>query len=72
MQQQHAGGEANLVIPDLNSVPFLGMGGKTLLTYGLIVCAAGLLFALLIYSRLKRMPVHTSMRRFTLCQTVSP
>src|SRR6185436_12883268 len=63
--QQHAGGEANLVIPDLNSVQFLGMGGKTLLAYGLIVCAAGLLFALIIYSRLKRMPVHTSMREIS-------
>jgi K(+)-stimulated pyrophosphate-energized sodium pump len=61
LQQQHAGGEANLVIPDLNSVHFLGMGGKSLLMYGLIVCAAGLLFALIIYSRLKRMPVHKSM-----------
>jgi len=59
--QQHAGGEANLVIPDLNSVQFLGMGGKSLLMYGLIVCAAGLLFALIIYGRLKRMPVHKSM-----------
>jgi K(+)-stimulated pyrophosphate-energized sodium pump len=61
LQQQHAGGEANLVIPDLNSVQFLGMGGKSLLMYGLIVCAAGLLFALLIYGRLKRLPVHASM-----------
>ena len=61
LQQQHAGGEANLVIPDLNSVQFLGMGGKSLLMYGLIVCAAGLLFALIIYGRLKRLPVHKSM-----------
>src|SRR3954466_16004393 len=63
--QQHAGGEANLVIPDLNSVQFLGMGGKSLLLYGLIVCAAGLLFALLMYGRLKRMPVHASMREIS-------
>jgi K(+)-stimulated pyrophosphate-energized sodium pump len=61
LQQQHTGGEANLVIPDLNSVQFLGIGGKTLLMYGLIICAAGLLFALIIYSRLKRLPVHASM-----------
>src|SRR5687767_3716528 len=61
LQQQHAGGEANLVIPDLNSVQFLGMGGKTLLMYGLIICVAGLLFALTIYGRLKRLPVHKSM-----------
>jgi K(+)-stimulated pyrophosphate-energized sodium pump len=59
--QQHAGGEANLLIPDLNTVQFLGVGGKSLLSFGLIVCAAGLLFALLIYGRLKRMPVHASM-----------
>jgi K(+)-stimulated pyrophosphate-energized sodium pump len=65
MQQHQPGGEANLVIPDLNSVQFLGMGGKTLLSYGLIVCVAGLLFALTIYSRLKRMPVHSSMREIS-------
>ncbi|MEX2153408.1 MAG: sodium-translocating pyrophosphatase [Gemmatimonadaceae bacterium] len=63
--QQRAGGEANLVIPDLNTVQFLGMGGKTLLSYGLIVCAAGLLFALIIYGRLKRLPVHSSMREIS-------
>lgn len=61
MQQHQPGGEANLVIPDLNSVQFLGMGGKTLLMWGLLVCAAGLIFALMIYSRLKRLPVHSSM-----------
>ena len=62
LQQQHAGGEANLLIPDLNSVPFLGgIGGRSLLVYGLLVCAVGLVFALIIYGRLKRMPVHASM-----------
>ncbi len=55
------GGEANLVIPDLSSVSFLGMPGSTLLMLGLIVCAAGLLFGLVIYSQLKKMPVHASM-----------
>src|SRR5687767_5145763 len=65
MQQHQPGGEANLVIPDLNSVQFLGMGGKTLLTWGLLICAAGLLFALIIYSRLKRLPVHVSMREIS-------
>src|SRR5688500_11922653 len=61
MQQHQPGGEANLVIPDLNSVQFLGMGGKTLLMWGLLVCGAGLVFALLIYGRLRRLPVHSSM-----------
>ena len=65
MQQHQPGGEANLVIPDLNSVDFLGMGGGTLLSWGLLVCGAGLLFALIIYGRLRRLPVHASMREIS-------
>ncbi|HEX2722014.1 MAG TPA: sodium-translocating pyrophosphatase, partial [Gemmatimonadaceae bacterium] len=62
LQVEHRpGGEANLIIPDLGSVSFLGMPGSTLLMLGLIVCAAGLLFGLVIYGQLKRMPVHRSM-----------
>jgi K(+)-stimulated pyrophosphate-energized sodium pump len=60
--QQAAGGEANLVIPNLNSVTFLGIPGGTLLIGGLVVCALGLLFGLAIYTRLKNMAVHESMR----------
>ena len=59
---QRPGGEANLLIPDLRSVEFFGMPGHTLLMFGLIVCAAGLLFGLVIYGQLKRLPVHESMR----------
>jgi K(+)-stimulated pyrophosphate-energized sodium pump len=56
------GGEANLVLPDLNQATFLGgIGGKTLLMFGLIVCALGLIFGMTIYTRLKNMPVHKSM-----------
>jgi len=61
----HAGGgEASLRIPDLNSVQFLSRGipGHTLLLNGLVVCALGLLFGLVIYGQLKRLPVHTAMR----------
>jgi K(+)-stimulated pyrophosphate-energized sodium pump len=60
--QQAAGGEANLVIPNLNSVSFLGIPGGTLLIGGLAVCALGLLFGLAIYTSLKNMAVHASMR----------
>ena len=56
-----AGGEANLVIPDLDQVEFLGIPGRTLLMSGLVVCALGLLFGLVIYGQLKRLPVHQSM-----------
>ena len=59
---RHAGGEANLVIPDLSTVSFLGINGHTLLMSGLIVCAFGLLFGLVIYNRLKHMAVHGTMR----------
>jgi K(+)-stimulated pyrophosphate-energized sodium pump len=57
-----AGGEANLVIPDLNSVTFLGVRGGSLLLGGLVVCVLGMLFGLAIYTRLKNMAVHKSMR----------
>src|SRR6476620_1775397 len=62
LQEAHrVGGEANLVIPDLSSVSFLGIPGRTLLMGGLVVCALGLLFGLVIYGQLKRMAVHKSM-----------
>src|SRR5438094_919931 len=54
-------GELNLVLPDFKSVMFLGMTGWNLLALGLIVCALGLVFGLIIYQQLKRMPVHKSM-----------
>jgi len=59
---QSAGGEANLVIPDLGSVQFMGMPGNKLLMGGLVICALGLLFGLVMYTRLKNMAVHASMR----------
>ncbi|MBV9147411.1 MAG: sodium/proton-translocating pyrophosphatase, partial [Acidobacteria bacterium] len=58
-------GEANLKIPDLSSVNFLGMNGHALLLIGLIFCAFGLLFGLMIYMQLKNLPVHSSMREMS-------
>ena len=64
--QHQAGGEANLVIPDLSQVSFLGgIHGRSLLMGGLVVCALGLLFGLVMYSQLKRLPVHESMREIS-------
>src|SRR5258706_4187971 len=57
----HGGGEANLVVPDLGSVSFLGMPGSTLLSFGIAVCALGMVFGLIIYMQLKNAPVHKSM-----------
>ena len=61
-----AGGEANLKLPDLSQVSFLnGINGSKLLTVGLIFCALGLLFGLMIYVQLKNLPVHRSMREIS-------
>ena len=59
---RHAGGEANLVLPDLSIVDFHGINSRTLLYGGLIVCVFGLAFGLVIFTRLKNLPVHKSMR----------
>jgi K(+)-stimulated pyrophosphate-energized sodium pump len=57
------GGEANLQLPDLNSATFLGgIGGATLLMWGLVVCGLGFVFGLVMFTRLKNMPVHAAMR----------
>src|SRR5690348_14586351 len=58
---QHAGGEANLVLPDLSTETFQGINGRTLLMGGLVVCLLGLGFGMSIFSRLKNLPVHRSM-----------
>ena len=61
-----AGGEANLKLPDMSQVSFLnGISGSKLLTFGLIFCALGLLFGLMIYVQLKNLPVHRSMREIS-------
>src|SRR5262249_15316319 len=57
-----AASEANLVLPDLSSVPLLRqIDGRALLIWGIAVCALGLLFGLWQYMGLKRLPVHRAM-----------
>jgi K(+)-stimulated pyrophosphate-energized sodium pump len=60
-QPAEPGGEANLILPDLAQATFLGINGRTLLMWGLLVCALGLLFGLTIYTQLRKLPVHKSM-----------
>jgi K(+)-stimulated pyrophosphate-energized sodium pump len=59
---QHGGGEASLKLPDLSQATFVGMNGRTMLQWGLLVCLLGLAFGLVIYSQLKNLPVHQSMK----------
>jgi K(+)-stimulated pyrophosphate-energized sodium pump len=55
--------EANLVLPDLHQVTFFngGITGHKLLVFGLFVCVLGGVFGLVMYARLKNLPVHRSM-----------
>ena len=56
------GGEANLKLPDLSQVAFLGStNGRTLLMVGIGVSLLGMVFGLMIYTQLKKMAVHKSM-----------
>ena len=59
----HKGGEANLKLPNLNDVKFLGdmIGGRDLLFSGLLVSIAGMVFGLMASSQLKKLPVHQCM-----------
>jgi len=57
-----ASSEANLVIPDLSSVSFLGgISGHSLLMFGLFVCIFGLAFGFTQFNAIKNLPVHKSM-----------
>src|SRR3984957_13844741 len=61
------GGEANLKLPDLSSVSFLNnaIDGHKLLLVGILFCIFGLGFGLVIYTRLKNLPVHRAMREIS-------
>jgi K(+)-stimulated pyrophosphate-energized sodium pump len=66
-QPSDVGGEANLKLPDLSSVSFLNnaIDGHKLLLIGILFCMFGLGFGLVIYTRLKNLPVHRSMREIS-------
>ena len=58
--------EADLVLPDLSSVSFLGgIPGHTLLMYGLAVCLFGMIFGLIQYQGINKLPVHAAMREIS-------
>jgi len=54
--------ESSLVLPDLSRVSVLGgISGRSILTWGLLICVFGLLFGLVQYMKLKKLPVHRAM-----------
>ena len=59
--EHRPGGEVNLRLPDLNQGDFFGFTGHQILLSGILVCILGLLFGLMTYAAVKRLPVHRSM-----------
>jgi K(+)-stimulated pyrophosphate-energized sodium pump len=63
--QVHHGGEATLVVPNLddtNVARFFGtMSGASLLTAGLVVAGLGMVFGFAIFAQLRNLPVHKAM-----------
>ncbi|WP_437678180.1 sodium-translocating pyrophosphatase [Sorangium sp. So ce131] len=57
--------ESDLVLPDLGSQSFGGVDGHTLLLGGIGVCALGLVFGLVIFMQLNKLPVHRAMREIS-------
>ncbi|MGE0266996.1 MAG: sodium-translocating pyrophosphatase [Candidatus Omnitrophota bacterium] len=61
----HAG-EADLLIPDLTQVKFVGgLDGKTILTWGILICIMGFLFGIFQFLNIKKMDVHSSMEEIS-------
>jgi K(+)-stimulated pyrophosphate-energized sodium pump len=56
-------GEADIKLPDLTQVSFMGgaLGGLTILNVGLVICLIGMAFGLLQYTQTKNLPAHQAM-----------
>ncbi|OHE24163.1 MAG: sodium-translocating pyrophosphatase [Syntrophus sp. GWC2_56_31] len=56
-------GEADIKIPDLTQISFMGgsLGGLTILNIGLVICAIGMVFGWLQYNQTKNLPAHQAM-----------
>ncbi|NTU96445.1 MAG: sodium-translocating pyrophosphatase [Chlorobiaceae bacterium] len=63
--------EADLKLPDLHSVSFLGnlvqggIPGDTLLLWGLAICLFGMIFGAVQYMGIRQLPVHSAMREIS-------
>ncbi len=54
--------ESDLVMPQLSSVNFMNVDGRTVLLYGIFICLFGFVFGITQYVRIKRLPVHKAMK----------
>jgi len=57
--------EAELKIPDLSTVSFLGTTGHSLLVWGILICILGMVFGFVQYTQIRNLPVHQSMREIS-------
>ena len=58
--------EADLLLPDLHSQTFLGgIPGDTLLMWGLVICLFGMIFGVVQYIGIRKLPVHSAMREIS-------
>jgi K(+)-stimulated pyrophosphate-energized sodium pump len=62
--EQSAGGEASLVLPSLDR-SINGVSGRGLLLVGMGISLLGLVFGFVTYTRLRGLPVHSSMREIS-------
>jgi K(+)-stimulated pyrophosphate-energized sodium pump len=53
--------EAELKLPDLSSVTFMGMTGSALLWVGFVICLLGMVFGLVQFMQIRKLPVHKAM-----------
>jgi len=56
-------GEADIKLPDLTQVSFMGgaLGGLTILNVGLLICLIGMAFGWMQYTQTKNLPAHRAM-----------
>ena len=54
--------EADLILPDFKTISFLGISGHNLLLGGVAVCLLGMGFGFMVYTKLRNLPVHKSMK----------
>ncbi|MCE5266156.1 MAG: sodium-translocating pyrophosphatase [Deltaproteobacteria bacterium] len=56
-------GEADIKLPDLSQVSFMGgsLGGLTILNVGLVICLIGMIFGWMQYTQTKNLPAHQAM-----------
>ncbi|MBA4422914.1 MAG: sodium-translocating pyrophosphatase, partial [Syntrophus sp. (in: bacteria)] len=56
-------GEADIKIPDLTQISFMGgsLGGLTILNVGLVICAIGMIFGWRQYNQTQNLPAHQAM-----------